>query len=214
MEKLTIFDLLNGKKSVKLGVLKIKDSNDKIIITLVPDTSSVGTYGVKLSNGTNTQGIRMMYKASMEIDDLIIHFENYMNTDEPGKTYTVELEQKQSKLPKEEKELDPLKEELKRLKKIKYKTYPLEQKIKQLEQLIKLNPAKWQIGQGVGWKVTTNQINRGYQIAKIDYQNKEAIIKPVADTGLTIDGSDKMPMEWHRVSMVDLIRDKKYDLAS
>lgn len=212
---MTINDLLNGKKSVKLGTLKIKNSNDEFTITIIPDTSALSAYGIKLSNGKNSQGIRMQYKARMQISEVVKHLEEYLNTNESEKIYIVELDCKQTKSKQATiKEIDPLKEELKKLKGIRFKTAQQEKQIDRLEKLIKLNPNKWQVGYGVAWKVTGNQINRSYQIAEIDYQNKKAVIKPVADTGLTIDGSDRMPIEWHTVSMVDLIRDKKYDKVS
>jgi hypothetical protein len=207
----TICEFLNGKKSAKIGTLKANHIDELITVSLIPDISNVGTYGIKISNGINSESFRMMYKAKMTISEVIKHFCDYLNIDNPERNYTIEPIKEQKERVK--KEVDPLKEDLKRLKAKRFKTRGDEIKIERLEQHLKTDTSKWKPGYGVGWKVTRDQINRGYRIVSVNEQEKTAIIKPVADTGLTVDGTDRMPKEWEKVLIIDLIRDKKYDAA-
>jgi hypothetical protein len=206
-----IWEFLNGKKSATIGTLKALHIDEKISVSLIPDTSNIGTYSIKLSNGKNSESYRMMYQGKMSIDEVIKHFSDYLNLDGLGNNYSIEpVKEKEEKV---KKEVDPVKEELKRLKEKRFKTHGDEIKIERLEQHIKADASKWLSGYGVGWKVTRNQVNRGYQVVSIDTLSKTAIIKPVADTGLTVDGTNQMPKDRHTVQIIDLMRDKKYDAA-
>lgn len=79
----------------------------------------------------------------------------------------------------------------------------------------KADPKKWRIGDGVGWKVSsggrTSQTNRGFRIVQVDPETKLALIRSVADTGLTNTGGDydKIRDQW--VHLADLVRDGKYN---
>lgn len=85
-----------------------------------------------------------------------------------------------------------------------------EEELKMLEREAAANPDKWKVGDGVGWKLP-GQINRGFRIQEIDRDTKLALIRPVADTGLTITGGgmEGIGPEWIHIG--HLIRDKKYD---
>jgi hypothetical protein len=89
-----------------------------------------------------------------------------------------------------------------------------EQSIEHLESMAKADPSKWNIGAGVGWKVEPRkggQINRGFQVIDIDPDTKMALIRSVADTGLTTTGgnNDRIGDKW--VHVADLVRDNKYN---
>lgn len=211
MRNKTISDFLNGKKTAKIGTLDANHLVGVITVSLVPDISNIGTYSIKLSNGKNSESYRMMYPVKKTISEVVEHFCEYLNLDGHNNNYTIEIVKEQTE--KVNKETDPVKEELNKLKAKRFKTWHDEKKIERLEQLIKADASKWNVGYGVGWKVTYNQINRGYQIVSVDQQTKTAVIKPVADTGITEDGTDRMVTRWQTVSIIDLIRDKKYDRA-
>lgn len=89
-----------------------------------------------------------------------------------------------------------------------------ESALERYESYVKADPAKWTVGDGVGWKVTGKQINRGFRIVAIDPVTKEAQIQQVADTGLTTSGgnNDRIGTQW--VHIDDLVRDNKYKAPS
>lgn len=101
--------------------------------------------------------------------------------------------------------------EIRRMSAQKYKTAGTEHSIELHQEQLKADPRKWTVGQGVGWKATIGQINRGYQIIAMDPANKTARIRSVADTGLTRTGGDHDKMADESVHIAWLIRDKKYD---
>jgi N12 class adenine-specific DNA methylase len=72
---------------------------------------------------------------------------------------------------------------------------------------------KWAAGDGVGWRVTRDQINRGYRIVEVDEDARTATIAAIADTGLTTTGGDTdfRYGETKTVPLGDLVRDRKYD---
>jgi hypothetical protein len=90
------------------------------------------------------------------------------------------------------------------------KTAGQEKSLAILEAQAKADPSKWAIGDGVGWRVD-RQINRGYRVEQVDAAKKLALVRPVADTGLTVTGGgmEGIGAEW--VHVADLVRDKKYD---
>ncbi|MDZ4209792.1 MAG: hypothetical protein U1C56_01280, partial [Candidatus Curtissbacteria bacterium] len=88
--------------------------------------------------------------------------------------------------------------------------YGAEKSLAILESQAAADPSKWTVGDGVGWKVL-NQTNRGYQVVEIRPDTKEAVIRPVADTGLTVDGTDRMLTDSQLVHVADLVRDNKYN---
>jgi len=77
----------------------------------------------------------------------------------------------------------------------------------------KADPSKWGVGEGVGYRVGASgkggQINRGFQIIEVDPESKKALVRSVADTGITVSGGmDRLEDRWVHVG--DLVRDKKY----
>ncbi|MBK8759316.1 MAG: hypothetical protein IPM03_02505 [Sulfuritalea sp.] len=101
--------------------------------------------------------------------------------------------------------------ELESLESIRYKTGANEQLISILKGRIASDPSKFQAGYGVGWRVTRDQINRGYQVVFVSNVEKTATIRQVADTGLTTSGGNNDRMQDTEVYVSDLIRDRRYD---
>ena len=79
-----------------------------------------------------------------------------------------------------------------------------------LEARAAADPAKWGTGNGVGYRVA-GQVNRGFRVVQISSDDKMALVRQVADTGLTTSGGnhDRMGERW--VHIADLVRDRKYD---
>jgi hypothetical protein len=101
-------------------------------------------------------------------------------------------------------------QKLERLEKKRFKIANDERMIEVLRRRVKADPSKWKVGDGVGYRVH-RQINRGFRIVEVKPDTKEAVVIPVADTGLTIDGSDRIPTDSQVVHIGDLVRDRKYD---
>jgi len=79
--------------------------------------------------------------------------------------------------------------------------------INRIQKQIAENVAKWQPGQGVGWKLP-GQVNRGLRIVEVYPETHQAKIKWIVDTGVI---ADLELGKTHIVDTIDLIRDKKYD---
>lgn len=79
-----------------------------------------------------------------------------------------------------------------------------------LERQAKANPSKWSPGDGVGYRIA-RQINRGFRVVRVDADSKMALIRQVADTGITVTGGDfdRIGDQW--IPIGDLVRDRKYD---
>src|SRR5690606_28993005 len=79
----------------------------------------------------------------------------------------------------------------------------------------KADPSKWSEGDGVGYSVAgaggKKQINRGFRIVSIDPDTKTAVVRQVADTGLTSTGGNFDRVGDTRVHVAELTRDRKYD---
>ena len=79
----------------------------------------------------------------------------------------------------------------------------------------KSDPSQWKSGDGVGRRVYSggkvSQISRGFRIVDVNPEAKLALIRQVADTGLTSTGgdNDRFKSEW--VHIGDLVKDHKYD---
>ena len=98
--------------------------------------------------------------------------------------------------------------ELERLNAIRFKTAHDEIKIERIQKQLKENVGKWQVGQGVGWKVVKGQVNRGLRIVEVYPEEHKAKIQFITDVGQLADievGSTNI------VDTIDLIRDKKFD---
>lgn len=108
-------------------------------------------------------------------------------------------------------QVDEWKEQLAKYRRM--KTQPAEKMAEVLERRINADPSKWKEGDGVGWKVA-GQTNRGFVIDSIDSEHKMALIRQVADTGITTTGGDydRIKPEW--IPLGDLIRDNKYNVKS
>jgi hypothetical protein len=74
---------------------------------------------------------------------------------------------------------------------------------------IEADPAKWKVGEGIGYHVD-RQINRGFRIVAVHPDTKEVTIRQVADTGLTSSGGNDDRIRDQRVHIADLVRDNKY----
>ena len=89
-----------------------------------------------------------------------------------------------------------------------------ENSLKVLERREKADPKKWPVGEGVGHIIgvsgKSGQINRGFRIIETDPESKRALIRSVADTGLTVSGGDDDKISDTWVHIGDLVRDKKY----
>lgn len=92
----------------------------------------------------------------------------------------------------------------------KFKTAGDEKSIKLTEARIKADPSKWNPGDGVGYRVA-NQINRGFRVVRVDAAKKLALIRQVADTGLTTTGGDTDRISDQWVHVAELVRDRKYN---
>lgn len=110
-------------------------------------------------------------------------------------------------------------EKLRRLEAKRHKSAGDELSIEVAKRRIAADPAKWQVGRGVGRRIGLagrkgSQVNRGFRIIEIDVLTKEALIRQVADTGLTESGgdTDRLSDEW--VHIADLVADRKYDASS
>ncbi len=77
----------------------------------------------------------------------------------------------------------------------------------------KADPGKWNVGDGVGWRVD-RQINRGYRIAEINPDRKQAKVIPVRDTGLTLTGGGMEGIGPSWVHVADLVKDRKSDATN
>ncbi len=214
----TISDRLGKRRSAKVAILTDTRDNSEYDLSLVPDTSSFGKYSVRAKHGDkHTESFRMFYEGMMPLEDAMQHFMEYLNTDTKGEPFKI-IPLAPPK-PKKQKEpgtiLDSWKAQLKQLKKKRYKTGPEENFMKVLESRIKANVDKWEMGDGVGWKVLAGggmtQTNRGFRIIDIAPDHKMALLTQVADTGLTVTGGeDAIEDIW--VPLGDLVRDRKYDM--
>lgn len=75
---------------------------------------------------------------------------------------------------------------------------------------------RFQPGNGVRVKVRNanrgrDQVNRGFQIASVDPESREAVVRQVADTGLTVSGGNADVVADQRVNIGDLVRDRQFD---
>lgn len=89
-----------------------------------------------------------------------------------------------------------------------------ERSYKLWEARLAADPAKWQPGMGVSYQVSGGakmQTNRGFRIASIDVAGKRAVLRQVADTGMTSSGGDHDRFEDSYVYLGELKRDKKHD---
>lgn len=223
---LTIGDYMRGGDSATIGVITDLDEPARDIkLRIVTDSYASELkvqFALKLPNGkTKTQqlyfgGVHRGANAA----ELAQHVEEYLNTDIPkeSKGWKVELlplkapKVKKPKAPAETGVLAEQKQKLQQLEKQRFKTWPQEQQIKHIRLILAADPAKWTVGMGVGWRVTRDQINRGFRIVAVIPEEKRAEIVQVADTGLTrTGGDDPLTGDTHLVWLADLLRDKKYD---
>jgi hypothetical protein len=104
---------------------------------------------------------------------------------------------------------------LRDLQKVRYKTAAQEKNIEILKARVAADPSKWKVGDGISYKVNSggvgSQTNRGFRIVRINPESKLALVRSVADTGLTSSGgdADRIGDQW--IHVAELKRDKKYD---
>jgi len=96
----------------------------------------------------------------------------------------------------------------------KYKNRGDEIRIERLTKMLAAKPEKWKLGDGVGHRVTRDQINRGFRIVDVDPLKKEVLIRQVADTGITVTGGDHDRIADQWVPIIDLVRDNRYNLRT
>jgi len=163
----------------------------------------------------------MQFKSGESLDDVARSFEKYLNTDNKGAPFKVELSAAPVQAPAPTKpalspqqdQIKRWKAELSRLEAIRFKTAGHEMSIDRLKRQIAADPSKWQEGQGVAWRVTRDQTNRGFRVVEVRPDTGEAVIRQVSDTGLTSTGGDYDRVQDQLVDIIDLTRDRKYDQA-
>lgn len=103
--------------------------------------------------------------------------------------------------------------QIEKINRVRYKTALQERNLAALEARLKADPSRWLVGMGVGYRVSRNQINRGFRIKKTNFSEKTVLVTSVHDSGLTTTGGDfdRISDRWVYVS--DLIRDKRFDSA-
>ena len=104
-----------------------------------------------------------------------------------------------------------LKQEHDKISEKRFKTANDETMLGILKRRAEARPDKWKPGDGVGYKPTRDQINRGFQIASVNEADKTVTIRQVADTGLTRTGGNDDRMGAQTIDVGDLVRDRKYD---
>jgi hypothetical protein len=96
-----------------------------------------------------------------------------------------------------------------------FKTASDEKQIKLLQDRLKAKPDKWKAGDGVGYRVAghggKDQINRGFRIVSVDPEAKTAVVRSVADTGLTSTGGNSDRIGDQTVHLAELVRDNRYN---
>ena len=137
-------------------------------------------------------------------------------TEEPAATDEAAVTPKPEVVPPEE-TADPdadNREKLKKLQAVRFKTANDEKQIEILKERIATPADKWKVGDGVGWKVYGNQINRGFRVVSVHPESKTVTIRSVADTGITTSGGDTDKIGDETLHVADLVRDTKYNAAS
>ena len=101
--------------------------------------------------------------------------------------------------------------EIAKINRLKYKTALQERYLAALKARLKADPSRWLVGMGVGYRISMNQLNRGFRIKKTNLSNKMVLVTSVCDSGLTTSGGsfDRISDCWVYVS--DLVRDKRFD---
>lgn len=235
----TVADLLAGKRSATIG--KLHDTEHpklKTTIRLVSwpnDPSRWDFQLIRKGAGGESKTQKMGFRIEREesIAKVLAHLQDYLDTDDPGRWKVVSAMAPSgaaaSRTPREGRtkrsgvrqarreagehpEVAQLRAELARLKGLRYKTGPQEKLILSYEKRLAADPWKWNPGDGVGWRVTPTQINRGFRIIEVLHDNKKAVIRQVADTGLTRSGGRDPLMGEQVVWLGDLVRDRRYDL--
>lgn len=98
-----------------------------------------------------------------------------------------------------------------RINRVKFKTALQERQLTSLKSRLKADPSRWLVGMGVGYRVSRNQINRGFRITKTKLSEKKVLVTSVSDCGLTNSGGDYDRIADCWVYVNDLIRDKRFD---
>ena len=216
-------EYLNGRNSAVFGILT--DLRDKYswTISFKEDISDYGKYNIVLkSNKKRTESIRFKFDSNIDTMAYIVNFlQEYFDIDNPKifkVEYTPLLKTEKKAIKSNEYSMEKSqivkdwKTQLKKYKEIKYKSANIETAIKVLEENLNADPFKFKIGDGVGWKVMSNQINRGFRISHVWHDDKMVEIVQVADTGLTTTGGNYDRIRPQTVPIGGLIRDRKYDI--
>ena len=207
----TLADRLSGQRSATIGTVT---SADGVFSMSVRPDNSAGGLSVVLSNKEGSQSIRMNYRYDMTLADMQKAFQEYLNIDNPGK-FTVDIS-KPKPAPKEAAPLTPRqlwKRQIIVQQSIRYKTATQEKNIERLKAKLAVDPSKWSVGDGVGYRVNSGrgtQVNRGFRIVDVDADAETVTVRQVADTGLTSSGGDQDRIGDVVIDMVDLVRDNKY----
>ena len=219
-------EYLNGRNSAVFGKLSNSQDAYEFILSFKEDISDYGKYNIVLKDSDKkTSNIRFHFDPKIDTMEYIVNFlQEYFdeyNPKIPKGTFKVEytpllkIEKKIIKSDEYSMEKSQIvkdwKIQLKKYKEIKYKSGSIEKQIKVLEENLNADPFKFKIGDGVGWKVMSNQINRGFRVSHVWHDDKMAEIIQVADTGLTRTGGDYDRIRPQTVPIGGLVRDRKYD---
>ena len=220
-----------GRKLIPIGVVTgegVTAGRARVLVEQTP-LATKGEWCVHITDGKKTDKIYFNLGRAGEttVERAAKYIEDYLNTDNPGKFKIVGLgdeiaamqaAKKPATIPKEPKSLGTgSAENDARLRKLRAQrntgramTAANEQVLELYEAQVKADPGKWKPGDGVGWRVSRNQINRGYRVTAIDVGRKLARVTPVADTGLTVTGGGMEGVGAQWVHVADLVRDAKY----
>lgn len=218
----TIREWLGGKSSGQFGLLVDREKPEQhITLSFTPDTSATGSYSITMRSEGIQESVRFQLRSSEDVAGAAKYFEEYMNIDLPAGTYKVKLLSAPTvrapiaarKPTQREPATYPARwrQDLRHYESAQHTTGPQEQYMEVLRRRLAADPRKWRVGDGVGYRVSGNQINRGFALAQVDSPNKMGLVRQVADTGLIGSrGEIRFADQW--IPLGDLVRDHRYDL--
>lgn len=219
-----VTDVLAGRASATIGEVTGHDGT-KFKLALVKDTSEAGVYSARVTGPDGkSSSIRMKFEGNKPLAQVAERLQSYWDSDGPSGV-KIELSAPKTggatpassgapaapKPPREKTSVDEWKAQLKHIEGKRYKTHGDEVSAALLTRRLAADPRKWAAGHGVGWRATSDQINRGFRIIATDAANKHVKLRQVADTGLTSSGGDNDRIADFWVPMGDVLRDKRYD---
>lgn len=230
-----------GTQGVWLATMTQKGDESVDVKVIRWPTRNAADWGFEwYANGKRDGGLPFpSLKSTMTAQQMADLLLDYLRVDNPGRFAMTQIGEKHAKLMAQRSTLDQRKADAEmasmrkwrgdteaqpwdetdltnkrehdRISAARYKTAAQEKMLALLEARIKANPAKWAAGDGVGYRVGSNQINRGFQVVAINAADKTATIRQVADTGLTSTGGNDDRIGAQAIDIADLVRDRKYD---